>query len=312
MNRRTLFGLIPTALAARRITSPASTPLGQNGIAKTIGLADPVNTPIIWKKFGGEWVPTEGMQRAAMSWSDPGSIYPIDEMLCTGVRGSGHTSLCAFWLSRLVLIPDYVGTILVPGSTEGLREATETAWQIYRRMGAVKYGYPTSFKFPSGARIYTGVLRDAASYDQYRGHKYQRIAIDNAQQIEEEHQYASILSSNRTSAPDILPQVLLTAIPDGRGRDWIRNRFFYDCNGNSLLRSTKAGSLATVPYSDPLTRRRRVVIRGSVNPHLLAADPLYLDRCGDPSHPLERRNAWLRGDWDYDGKLHSRLSATSE
>lgn len=256
------------------------------------------------------WEANPGMQEMIFYWSNPEGVvfldpvthaplppnkkFICDEILAGGPRGGGKTSAGIAWAALYVHEPKYVGTLLRL-SNEAMKETIEKAWSVYRLMGAVKKGNPTSFMFPTGAMIYTGYLKDDASFEQYRGHEYHRIVIEEAEQIKSEALYAAILSSNRTSVPGLRPQILLTANPDGPGAHWLKARFVKvrrHANGELFPYGT--------PIFDPHSRRVKIYLHGPLkdNPQLLAQDPHYADRLNDPSHPESRRRAWIDGDWD--------------
>jgi hypothetical protein len=256
------------------------------------------------------WQANPGMQEMIFYWSNPEGVVFIDpathaplppnkgficdEILAGGPRGGGKTAAGIAWAAGYVNNPKYVGTLLRL-SNEAMKETIEKAWAIYRMMGAVKKGNPVSFLFPTGAMIYTGYLKDDASFEQYRGHEYHRIVIEEAEQIKSEALYAAILSSNRTTVPGLRPQILLTANPDGPGAQWLKARFVkvrQHANGELFPYGT--------PMYDPHSRRVKIYLHGPLkdNPQLLQQDPHYADRLADPAHPESRRKAWIDGDWD--------------
>ena len=256
------------------------------------------------------WQANPGMQENIFFWSNPEGVtfydpvtsaplppnkkFICDEILAGGPRGGGKTAAGIAWAASYVSNPKYVGTLLRL-SNEAMKETIEKAWAMYRLMGAVKKGNPTSFLFPTGAIIYTGYLRDDASFEQYRGHEYHRVVVEEAEQIKSEALYAAILSSNRTSVPGLRPQILLTANPDGPGAAWLKARFV-------KVRKNIDGELFPYgePMFDPHSKRCKIYLHGPLkdNPQLLEQDPHYADRLADPAHPESRRKAWIDGDWD--------------
>lgn len=256
------------------------------------------------------WQANEGMQNLVMYWSNPEGIvfydpktktphppnkkWICDEILCGGPRGPGKTNVAIAWAAGYINNPKYVGMILRL-SNEAMKETIEKAWDLYKKLGAIKRGNPTSFLFPTGAIIYTGYLKDDKSFEQYRGHEYHRLVIEEAEQIPNEAVYAAILSSNRSTVPGLRPQVLLTANPDGIGQSWLRSRFV-------KVRRNSDGELFPygTPMYDPHSKRVKIYLHGklSENPQLLQQDPYYADRLNDPAHPEARRRAWIDGDWD--------------
>lgn len=63
-------------------------------------------------------------------------------------------------------------------------------------------GNPAEIKFPSGAIIRTGHLKDENAYSKYQGHEYQKILIEELTHIPRESDYEKLLGSCRSTVPD--------------------------------------------------------------------------------------------------------------
>lgn len=270
-------------------------------LALTVG--DPGRYKVISPDGELLWQSNAGMQTEIFFWSNPdgppingkpNKNYICDEILCGGPRGPGKTAAGIAWVAHgdLIRNPEYIGLILRQSNSEML-ELIEEAWKLYRLMGARRVGSPTTFEFPSGARIYTGYLKGIDSYEQYRGHHYHRIFIDEAQHIPNEELYVMIFGSSRTAQKGLRAQILLSANPDGPGNAWLKARFVE-------MKRDGVNAPPKTPLFDPTTRRVKIYIPGRLvdNPQMLEHDPDYVYRLMDPSHPEHRRKAWVEGDWN--------------
>jgi hypothetical protein len=151
---------------------------------------------------------------------------------------------------------------------------------------------PPEFHFPIGSIVYTGWMRDEKSFEQYKGHEYQRIGVEEASQIPTREPYLMLLASNRSTVPDLKPKVALTSNPDGPLHDFLKKRFVkvYAPDGTLIPWKT--------PFRDPIEKRIRIYIPGTKedNQILLKADPLYYERMNNLPEYLRR--AWVEGDWE--------------
>ena len=96
------------------------------------------------------WTPHKGQQTLALSINE--SVY---EVLYGGARGGGKTDAGIVWLLKGVEDPNYVG-LCIRRNYSDLRNWLDRAKQLFKT--ATCSGNPAVFKFPSGAKIYTGHL----------------------------------------------------------------------------------------------------------------------------------------------------------
>ena len=73
------------------------------------------------------------------------------------------------------------------------------------------------FRFPSGAIIDCGHMKDATAWQKYLGIEFQRIAIDEAALIPDFASYEQLRSCMRTVHSELKTQILLTSNAHGRG-----------------------------------------------------------------------------------------------
>ncbi len=114
-----------------------------------------------------EWVPHIGPQTMA--------LMRIEfELLYGGARGGGKTEDGLAWMvePKYINNPLYWG-LVIRRNAEDLGDWVLRARNFYYSLGARFAGKPPIIKFPSGAVIRTGHLKDENAYGKYIGHEYQ-------------------------------------------------------------------------------------------------------------------------------------------
>lgn len=208
------------------------------------------------------------------------------EILYGGARGGGKTDAGLVWLTDYIDNPRY-RALVIRKNADDLSDWVDRAYRFYRGFGAKIAYRPAEITFPSGAKIKTGHLKDDQAYTKYQGHEYQRELIEELTQIPEEKRYLQLLSSCRSTVPEIRSQVFATTNPGGVGHGWVKRRFVDPSPPN-------------VPFRDPETGRTRIFIPAKVddNPTLTANDPDYVHFLdGLRSTDVELWKAWRLGDW---------------
>lgn len=225
--------------------------------------------PIAWKPNAGPQ--TEALQRSEF------------EVLYGGARGGGKTDAGLAWLMRDIGHPRY-RFLVVRRNAEDLSDWLDRARLFFAPAGGEIVGKPPVIRFPSGATGKVGHLKDESAFDKYLGHEYHRILIEELTLISKEDRYLKLMSSARSTVPELRPRIFATTNPGGAGHVWVKNRFVVN------------GSFK--PFIDPKSGRSRIFIPAKLsdNPPLAEGDPsygLYLK-----SLPDKTRKAWLDGDWD--------------
>ena len=207
------------------------------------------------------------------------------EILYGGSRGPGKTEAGLAWMVE----PEYLNNPLYKGLTvrvqyDDLKDWIDRARIFYAPLGATFSGNPVVIKFPSGARIRTGHLKDEHSFEKYLGHEYQKINIEELTLIPTEILYLKLISACRSTVPGLIPQVFCTTNPGNAGHLWVKKRFvdvaykkcYWDEYGNT-----------------------RIFIPAHVydNPVLLKNDPGYVNFLRSIPD-VNLRKAWLEGSWD--------------
>lgn len=217
--------------------------------------------------------------------------YFTDELLYGGARGPGKTDCGMVWLVEPIYIknPEY-RALVIRRNADDLRDWIDRAERMFARCGAKRVGKPAEFRFPSGAIIRTGHLKDSGAYTKYQGHEYQKILIEELTQIPTEDNYEKLIASNRSTIEGLRASVFATTNPDGPGHCWVKKRFH--CMDESMK---------IYEYNDKKTGlvRKIVFIPGKVddNPHLIKNDPKYIAFLNSIKDDVLREQ-WRHGSWE--------------
>ena len=207
------------------------------------------------------------------------------EVLYGGARGGGKTETGLVWLTQYLNNPRF-RALVIRKNSDDLNDWVDRAQRLYYLMG-VKIAYrPAEMRFPSGAIIRTGHLKDAQSYTKYMGQEFPRILLEELTQIPDEKRYLQLIASCRSTVPGLTPQIFATTNPGGIGHAWVKARF---------VDPAPAGQ----PFE--VDGRSRIYIPATVddNPTLSQADPNYvltLDALKRTDEGLWK--AWRLGDWN--------------
>ncbi len=232
------------------------------------------------------WTPHPGQQEFVLSVS---GIY---EMLYGGARGGGKTDAGIAWLCE----PDYLVQkrfrgLVLRETQEDLRDWIDRAERIFSLLGGKQKGKPAYFEFPTGAKIFTGHLKDEKSLRKYQGQEFQKILIEELTQIQKEESYIKLLACCRSTIAGLQAAIFCTTNPGGPGHIWVRNRWGIGRDAPNLAHRTPDGRL-----------RMFVPARVEDNPTLMLTDPGYVKMLETLPEPL--RSAWRLGKWDiFEGQI---------
>jgi len=206
------------------------------------------------------------------------------EVLYGGARGGGKTDAGLAWLLYDIGNPKY-RALVIRRNADDLSDWIDRARQMYQGTGAEVVGKPAIIRFPSGAIIRTGHLKDEWAYTKYQWHEYHKILIEELTQIPNEESYMRLISSARSTVDGLKPQIFCTTNPWNIWHIWVKKRFV-------------DVALAGDVYIDPISERGRIFIPAKIedNPTLMEKDPEYVKYLD--SLPEDLRNAWRHGSWD--------------
>jgi hypothetical protein len=204
---------------------------------------------------------------------------PVREILYGGAKGGGKTdAIGPKVLKHITQYGQWSTVLILRESYPQLTEIMERMRPLCLLMGGRYNKVEKTWRFPSGARIIFGHLRDG--YDPYWGQEYSLIVIDEVTRtIPTEVDYLMLLGSLRSSH-GIPCSVILTSNPGGAGHAWVKARFM--------------GVPPLTVQRDEKTGLERVFIPAKLqdNPKLPPEYRYQLEGMGD-----KERAAFLEGDW---------------
>ena len=207
-----------------------------------------------------------------------------DEVLYGGSRGGGKTDAGMAWLLYDIDKPKY-RALVIRRNADDLKDWVDRARSFYAPNSGEVVGIPAEIRFPSGALIRTGHLKDENAYSKYQGHEYQKMLIEELTHIDSEDNFEKLLGSCRSTVPGIKPQVFCTTNPDGPGFKWVKKRWCIPDQPTDI-----------VVTNDGKRSRCFIPSRVEDNPALMAADPGYVDYL-ESIRDEDLRKAWREGAW---------------
>ncbi len=212
-----------------------------------------------------------------------------EEILYGGARGGGKTDAGQAFLLYDIDHPKY-RALVIRKNADDLKDWIDRARSMYQAVGATVVGNPPEIRFPKGGVIRTGHLKDENAFTKYQGHEYHRILIEELSQIPREKDYLKLISSCRTSVPELRPQIFATTNPDDPGLEWIKERW-------KIPDLPDFNQIYTNQTEDG---RRTVFIPAKLedNPQLIESDPNYMKFLESlKTVDYELWEAWRVGNW---------------
>lgn len=183
--------------------------------------------------------------------------------------------------------PEYAA-LVIRKNHDDLSDWIERARRFYAPTGATMTGGAKSgalLRWPSGAYARTGHLADEKAYEKYQGHEYQRMLIEETEQIPRFSDYQKLLGSCRNTKIDGMPAQCMTNFnPGGIGHVWLKQHFVDHC--------------FNTPYHDTTTGEWRIFVQVLAKHNAIGCkkDPAYIAYLNGLEPKL--RAAWRDGNWD--------------
>lgn len=228
------------------------------------------------------WQPLPGSQTRMLS-------CPFHEVLLEGNRGGGKTD------TLLMSFAQYVGQgfgdewrgVIFRLTYPQLADLETKALRWFRQIfPTAKYNRSEHFwRFEDGETLLFRYGSKEDDYWNYHGHAYPFLGFEELTNWPDYAFYESMLSTCRSTVPNIPRIVRSTTNPYGIGHSWVKERF----------------QIGAVPPETPFGEagKERLYIHSSLfeNTILTEADPDYLKTLQNLKDP-NRRAAWLDGSWD--------------
>jgi hypothetical protein len=240
---------------------------------------DSVSTQPIWRpqhRADG----TRGPQFALLT-------CPYDEIFFGGARGGGKSSgMLGHWLGHAQRYGSKARGVFFRRRFKQLEEVQRQANELFPKLGATYSKGEALWTLRNGATLKLRHLWDAQAAEEYQGHSYTWICL------EEVTQWPTLDAMNRMrgtlrSSDGVKCVLLATGNPGGPGHQAVKARWI------------DPAPSGYVPITDPETGDVRVFIPSRLedNLALVRADPGYERRLMALGNPQLVR-AWRWGDWD--------------
>ncbi len=232
--------------------------------------ADTQSRPLI------AWQPGSGPQRALLA-------CPAFEVFFGGARGGGKTdAMLGEWAQHAGKYGEHAIGLMVRRTRLQLTETFERAKAIYRPLGAVFNEVPMRITMPNGARLNFAYLEHDSDAENYQGHSYTRVYIEEAGNFPSPAPIMKLMAALRSGA-GVPCRMRLTGNPGGPGHQWVKARYI------------DPAPMGWTPIHDPQTGLDRVYIPSRVTDNHYLGDSYVAQLRQSGSAELVR--AWLEGDW---------------
>jgi hypothetical protein len=249
------------------------------------------------------WQPQPGPQTALLE-------CPVFEVFYGGARGGGKTeSSIGDWLQHSSMYGEHAIGIFFRRKLVQLAEVIARTKQLFPKLGAKYNEQKKEWLMPNGARLKFAYLERDSDAEEYQGHSYTRIYIEELTNFPSPSPINKLRATLRSGA-GVPCGMRLTGNPGGPGHSWVKQRYIDpDPRGYNVIweecELEIEGQKVTV-------RLNRVFIPSKIGDNMLIMknDPTYILRLRQSgSEALVR--AWLEGDWSIiDGAYFDEFDPT--
>lgn len=217
---------------------------------------------------------------------------PATELFFGGAAGGGKSDyLLGDFLAGASKYGKYWRGIIFRQSYPQLEELLIRATELFTPLGAKWKPSTSTWHFPNGATLKFRHLENEKACENYQGHQYTWIGIDELGNYPTEYVWTFMLSRLR-SARGVPCYIRGTANPGGVGHGWLKHRFIDGAVPNQIRK---------IEVVDPATGETFYQLRVFVpskltdNQILMRNDPGY--KTSLLTLPEHMRRALLEGDW---------------
>ena len=250
------------------------------------------------------WAPMPGSQKGFMECA-------IQEVCYAGTRGPGKTDALLMSFAQHIgkWGKDWRGIIFrrtYPELEDIIGKADKWFTEIFPE---ATYNKGKHFwEWPTGERLYFGHMRVPADYNKYHGHNYPFIGWEELTTWPSKDCFVVMLSTNRTTNPQVPKMIRATTNPHGSGHNWVKARYklpvkdgkrFGEICGGDIMVDEKGRPILD-NQGKPMYQPERIAIHGDIDENflLLDADPGYKATIAASASSPSQLKAWLHGSWD--------------
>lgn len=222
---------------------------------------------------------------------------PVQEVFYGGARGGGKTDgVIGDWLEHSNRYGEFAVGVFFRRTHKQLDEVIARTKQLFKSLGATFRDLPHSeWTMANGARLKFRYIQDDKDAEEYQGHSYTRIYIEEVTNFPSPKPINLLRATLRPVGGSDVPCCMrLTGNPGGPGHHWVKKRY--------IDPAPKGFKILTESFSDPVSGKKipmhRMFIPSKVqdNPKVGSnyVGALYQAANGDQSI----LKAWLKGDWE--------------
>jgi hypothetical protein len=215
----------------------------------------------------------------------------VFEVFFGGARGGGKTdAMLGDWISHSDLYGEHAIGLMVRRTRLQLRETFERARALYKQIGAKFTEVPMGCVMPNGARLSFAYLERDADAENYQGHSYTRVYIEELGNFPNAAPVMKMMATLRSGA-GVPVGFRATGNPGGPGHQWVRARYIDPAPlGYKILVSE-----FTNPFTQERVTRDRIFIPSKLQDNKYLGGEYVANLFLSGSETLVR--AWLEGDW---------------
>jgi hypothetical protein len=236
------------------------------------------------------WQPQPGPQTALLQ-------CPVFEVFYGGARGGGKTEASiGEWLQHSNEYGEGAIGIFFRRKLVQLAEVIARTKQIFPKLGGKYNEQKKEWQMANGARLKFAYLERDSDAEEYQGHSYTRIYIEELTNFPSAGPIDKLRATLR-SGSGVPVGMRLTGNPGGPGHNWVKKRYIDpDKRGFKIITEDMEIELDGVKQIVSLSR---VFIPSKIgdNQLLMRNDPTYILRLRQ-SGSAALVKAWLEGNWD--------------
>jgi len=247
------------------------------------------------------WTPQPGPQTHLVT-------CPVFEVFFGGARGGGKTEgSIGDWFNHAQEYGEYASGLFIRRKLTQLVDVIKRFKRYGAKIGARWYEQKKELVMPNGAILKFAYLERDDDAEEYQGHEYTRIYVEEATNFPFPDPILKLLGTIR-SAHGVKCGMRLTGNPGGPGHHWVKERYVTPCpTGYKVISAQETIELPDGILQEVTLDRVFIPSKLTDNPRLLQNDPTYVMRLRETgSETLVR--AWLEGNWDgVDGTFFSEI-----
>lgn len=232
---------------------------------------------------------------------------PIFEVFFGGARGGGKTDgMLGDWLQHSGQYGEAAVGVFFRRAFVNLSEVIARSSQIFTKLGARWRGDQATWVMPNGARLLFRHLDRDTDADNYQGHNYTRVYVEEITQFPSPKPINKLKATLR-SARGVAVGFRATGNPGGAGHGWVKERY--------INPAPKGFQVLKEEFENPFTKEKLYLERTFIpsrledNRLLMENDPLYVARLASAGSK-QLVQAWLLGEWDIiDGAFFDEFSS---